>query len=48
MKPIDLTEDQKAKPKSCKNSAELQAMLNDMGIELTDEQLEAASGGKND
>ena len=45
MKPIDLTEDQKAKLKSCKDSAELKSMLNDMGIELTDEQLEEASGG---
>ena len=46
MKPIDLTEDQKAKLKSCKDSAELKSMLNGMGIELTDEQLEKAAGGQ--
>ena len=45
MKPEDLTAEQKAKLKSCKDSAELQVMLNDMGVELTDEQLEAAAGG---
>ena len=45
MKPEDLTAEQKAKLKSCKDSAELQSMLNDMGVELTDEQLEAAAGG---
>ena len=41
----ELTEEQKAKLKSCKDSAELQSMLSTMGIELTDEQLEAAAGG---
>ena len=45
MKPNELTEDQKAKLKSCRDSAELRSMLNDMGVELTDEQLEAAAGG---
>ena len=45
MKPSDLTEEQKAKLKSCKDSAELKSMLSDMGVELTDEQLEAAAGG---
>ena len=41
----ELTDEQKAKLKSCGNPAELQSMLNTMGIELTDEQLEAAAGG---
>ena len=45
MNPNQLTDDQKAKLQSCKDSAELKSMLNDMGIELTDEQLEAAAGG---
>ena len=45
MHPSELTDEQKAKLKSCKDSAELQSMLNTMGIELTDEQLEAAAGG---
>ena len=45
MKPSELTEEQKAKLKSCKDSAELMSMLNDMGVELTDEQLQAAAGG---
>ena len=45
MKPEDLTDEHKAKLKSCKDSAELQSMLNGMGVELTDEQLEAAAGG---
>ena len=48
MKPTALTEDQKAKLKSCKDSTELKSMLNDMGVELTDEQLEAAAGGGED
>ena len=47
MNPNKLTDEQKAKLKSCKDSLELQAMLNDMGVELTDEQLEAAAGGEN-
>ena len=45
MKEIELTDEQKAKLKSCGDSAELKSMLNTMGIELTDEQLEAAAGG---
>lgn len=45
MKPDELTDEQKAKLQSCKDPAELQSMLNSMGIELTDEQLEAAAGG---
>ena len=48
MNPNKLTDEQKAKLKSCKDSSELQAMLNDMGVELTDEQLEAAAGGGKD
>ena len=47
MNPNELTDEQKAKLKSCKDSAELQSMLNGMGVELTDEQLEAAAGGEN-
>ena len=45
MKLTDLTEEQKAKLKSCKDSEELLSMLGSMGLELTDEQLEAAAGG---
>ena len=45
MNPNELTDEQKAKLKSCKDSAEMMSMLGDMGIELSDEQLEAASGG---
>ena len=44
MKPNELTDEQKGKLKSCKDPAELQSMLNDMGVELTDEQLQAAAG----
>ena len=40
MRPEELTGEQKAKLKSCRDTAELQAMLNTMGIGLTDEQLE--------
>ena len=45
MKSNDLTEEQKTKLKSCRDSEELKSMLNDMGVELTDEQLEEAAGG---
>ena len=45
MHPNKLTDEQKAKLKSCRDSAELRSMLNTMGIELSDEQLEAAAGG---
>ena len=45
MNPSNLTDEQKAKLKSCKDSAELQSMLSSMGVELTDEQLETAAGG---
>lgn len=40
-----LTEEQKAKVKSCKNSDELLKLAKEEGIELTSEQLEAVSGG---
>ena len=40
-----LTEEQIAKVKACKNSEELLALAKREGIELTDEQLEAVSGG---
>lgn len=45
MKPNELTDEQKEKLKSCKDSAELKSMLAAMGLELTDEQLEKATGG---
>ena len=40
-----LTQEQMAKAKKCKNSEELLALAKEEGIELTDEQLEAVSGG---
>ena len=40
-----LTEEQITKVKACKNSDELLAMAKAEGIELTDEQLQAISGG---
>ena len=40
-----LTEEQIAKVKACKNSDELLALAKAEGIELTDEQLAAISGG---
>ena len=46
MRPEELTGEQKAKLKSCRDSAELKSALNGMGIELTDEQLEAAAGSE--
>ena len=45
MNPNELTDEQKEKLKSCKDSSELKSMLNYMGVEMSDEQLEAASGG---
>ena len=45
MKPDELTDEQKARLKSCRDSAELTAMLNSMGADLTDEQLEAVAVG---
>ena len=40
-----LTEEQIAKVKACKNQEEMLAVAKEEGIELTDEQLEAVSGG---
>jgi hypothetical protein len=46
MKLNELTEEQQAKLKSCRDSKELMSALGEMGIELTDEQLDAVAGGK--
>ena len=40
-----LTEEQIAKVKACKNNEELLKLAKEEGIQLTDEQLEAVSGG---
>ena len=40
-----LTEEQIAKVKACKNQEEVLKVAKEEGIELTDEQLEAVSGG---
>ena len=40
-----LTDEQIAKIKECKNNEEIFALAKQEGIELTDEQLEAVSGG---
>lgn len=40
-----LTSEQIERVKSCKNSEQLLAVAKEEGIELTDEQLEAISGG---
>jgi len=40
-----LTEEQIAKVKACKNQEEVLKIAKEEGIELTDEQLEAVSGG---
>ena len=40
-----LTEEQIARAKACKNSEEILELAKNEGIELTDEQLEAVSGG---
>ena len=40
-----LTEEQIAKVKACKNNEELLQLAKDEGVELTEEQLEAVSGG---
>ena len=42
---IGLTEEQIAKVKACKNQEEILKLAKEEGIELTDEQLEAVSGG---
>ena len=40
-----LTEEQIAKVKACRNNEELLALAKEEGIQLTDEQLNAVSGG---
>ena len=40
-----LTEEQIAKVKACKNEEEILKLAKEEGVELTDEQLEAVSGG---
>ena len=40
-----LSEEQIAKVKACKNAEEMLALAKKEGVELTDEQLEAVSGG---
>ena len=40
-----LTEEQIAKVKACKSAEEMLALAKEEGIELSDEQLEAVSGG---
>lgn len=40
------TEEQKAKARNCKSAEELLALIKGEGIELTDDQLNAISGGK--
>ena len=40
-----LTEEQIAKVKACKSTEEMLTLAKEEGIELTDEQLEAVSGG---
>ena len=42
-----LSEEQIAKIKACKSKEEMLALAKEEGIELTDEQLEAVSGGCN-
>ena len=42
-----LTEAQKEALKNCKDTSEIMAYLENEGIELTDEQLDAVSGGLN-
>ena len=41
----DLTAEQKAKAKECKNAEELLALAKDEGYELSDSELESISGG---
>lgn len=41
----DLTDEQRAKARACTSPEELMALARDEGVELTDEQLEAVSGG---
>ena len=46
MDPKELIDEQKRMLKDCRDSTELKAMLNGMGIELTDEQLDAVAAGE--
>ena len=41
----NLTKEQKEKIKACKDQKELLRLVSEEGIELTDEQIEAISGG---
>ena len=41
----DLTEEQKAKARACKTPEELLALAKEEGYELSDEELDAVSGG---
>ena len=41
----DLTPEQQEKAKACKTANELIALANEEGVELSNEQLEAISGG---
>lgn len=41
----DLTEEQKAKIRECKTPEEMLALAREEGYELSDDQLEAVSGG---
>ena len=45
MKFEDLTPEQQEKAKACKTPEELVALAKEEGVELTDEQIEAMSGG---
>ena len=45
---IGLTEEQIAKVKACKNQEEILKVAKEEGVELSDEQLEAVSGGCGD
>ena len=42
----DLTDEQKEKVRAAKSSEELAAIAREEGVELTDDQLEAISGGE--
>ena len=41
----ELTEEQKAKARECTSAEQLVALAREEGVELTDEQLDAVSGG---